>query len=242
MQEKALEILVDREMSLSISHFQETKMSTLHSVIMSEAAAQHYWRDHAGEVIQQVAVDDVVAGVVQNVKPYGIFVDVSLDRGIVRGLIHRSEISWEKNSVIAQFRVGAPVEAKVLEINPEKNTLALSIKRMTPDPITQTFHDLIHSQSSEQESLTEAPAIEEFLAICKELETVDCISCVVLSPCTHSATFAQSLQVFLSTRDVAEGYEVICRRGLLLQSAVLHTLEDRERVKAVLMEKLQAAE
>lgn len=55
--------------------------------------------------------------------------------GKVEGLVHISEISWEKVEDPNQhFRLGQNVKIKILGIDQESGKLNLSVKRLTPDP------------------------------------------------------------------------------------------------------------
>ena len=72
---------------------------------------------------------DTVTGVVTGVVDYGAFVNVE---GI-EGLIHISEISWERVSNPSDYvKVGQSVEAKIISI--DKDRLSLSMKQLTKDP------------------------------------------------------------------------------------------------------------
>jgi ribosomal protein S1 len=53
----------------------------------------------------------------------------------IEGLVHISEIAWEKVSHPGNyFSVGAPVEVKVIGKDEESRKLALSIKQLIPNP------------------------------------------------------------------------------------------------------------
>ena len=63
--------------------------------------------------------------------PFGVFVD--LDG--VEGLVHISEIAWEKVGHPNQyFAVGQTIEVMVLGVDEKTKKLALSVKRLTPNP------------------------------------------------------------------------------------------------------------
>jgi small subunit ribosomal protein S1 len=86
-------------------------------------------KDGLAERFQSLKVGDTVKGVVTGVVDYGAFVNVD---GI-EGLIHISEISWERVSNPADYvKVGETVEAKIISI--DKDRLSLSIKQLTQDP------------------------------------------------------------------------------------------------------------
>ncbi|WP_438314239.1 S1 RNA-binding domain-containing protein [Candidatus Caldatribacterium sp. SIUC1] len=82
--------------------------------------------------VQEVKVGDVVKGKVVSLKEFGVFVEI--EEG-VEGLIHISDLSWgyvkHPREVV---RVGDIVEAKVLEIDPERRRISLGLKQIFPDP------------------------------------------------------------------------------------------------------------
>lgn len=80
----------------------------------------------------ELKVGDVVEGVVTGVIDFGAFVNVD---GI-EGLIHISEISWERVEDPRKYvKVGDTVKAKIIAI--DKDRLSLSLKQMTEDPWLQ---------------------------------------------------------------------------------------------------------
>ena len=86
-------------------------------------------KDGLAKRFQSLKIGDTVTGVVTGVVDYGAFVNVD---GI-EGLIHISEISWERvNSPADYVKVGETVEAKIISI--DKDRLSLSIKQLTQDP------------------------------------------------------------------------------------------------------------
>ena len=77
----------------------------------------------------ELQVGDVVEGTVTGVIDYGAFVNVD---GI-EGLIHISEISWERVDNPRNYvKVGDRIKSKIISIN--KDRLSLSLKQMTEDP------------------------------------------------------------------------------------------------------------
>ncbi len=86
-------------------------------------------KDGLADRLTSLKVGDVVKGVVTGIVDFGAFVNVD---GI-EGLIHISEISWERVATVAEhLKVGDVVEAKIISI--DKDRLSLSIKQTTPDP------------------------------------------------------------------------------------------------------------
>lgn len=86
-------------------------------------------KDGLAKRFQSLKIGDTVTGVVTGVVDYGAFVNVD---GI-EGLIHISEISWERvNNPADYVKVGQTIEAKIISI--DKDRLSLSIKQLTQDP------------------------------------------------------------------------------------------------------------
>jgi small subunit ribosomal protein S1 len=86
-------------------------------------------KDGLAKRFESLKIGDTVSGVVTGVVDYGAFVNVD---GI-EGLVHISEISWERVSNPAEYvKVGETIEAKIISI--DKDRLSLSIKQLTQDP------------------------------------------------------------------------------------------------------------
>lgn len=86
-------------------------------------------KDGLAERFDKIAVGDTVEGVVTGVVDYGVFVNVD---GI-EGLIHISEISWERVSNPSDYvKPGQTVKAKIIAI--DKDRLSLSLKQLQDDP------------------------------------------------------------------------------------------------------------
>ena len=86
-------------------------------------------KEGLAERFQKLAIGDTVTGVVTGVVDFGVFVNVE---GI-EGLIHISEISWERvNNTSDYVKVGQTIEAKIIAIDKER--LSLSMKQLTKDP------------------------------------------------------------------------------------------------------------
>lgn len=86
-------------------------------------------KDKMQERFDKLKVGDTVTGVVTGVIDFGAFVNVD---GI-EGLIHISEISWERVENPRDYvKTGDSVEAKIIAI--DKDRLSLSLKQMSEDP------------------------------------------------------------------------------------------------------------
>lgn len=83
------------------------------------------------EFIKNLEIGNVYKGIVRDIKNYGMFVDL----GAMTGLVHISELSWNRRDKIEQlYSIGDEVEVKVVEFDPEKQRLSLSVKALQRDP------------------------------------------------------------------------------------------------------------
>lgn len=94
-----------------------------------------------GEALEMVSVGDKFDGTVSGIMPFGVFVTVNVpmkgksEVAKVEGLIHISEISWEKvDDPNVMFKVGQEVKVQVIGIDKGAGKLNLSIKQMSTDP------------------------------------------------------------------------------------------------------------
>ncbi len=75
--------------------------------------------------------EEVYEGIVKDIKEYGMFVDL----GGLTGLVHRSQISWDKNIDLSKvYKIGDCVKVQVLSFDREKERLSLSIKSLQKNP------------------------------------------------------------------------------------------------------------
>ena len=108
-------------------------------LILSEKVALYEERrEKRDELFSSLQVGQRVTGVVRSIAPFGVFVDL----GGIDGLVHKSELSWNKvNNPEAGYKVGDEVEAEVIDINHERGRISLSIRRLQPDPWHSTVAD-----------------------------------------------------------------------------------------------------
>lgn len=98
--------------------------------ILSERAAQ-VAAGTRDEVLSNLKEGNRIWGIVTNLCDFGAFVDL----GGVEGLIHISELSWGRvGHPSDMLETGQEIEVHVLQVNPEQGRVALSYKRLNPDP------------------------------------------------------------------------------------------------------------
>ena len=101
-------------------------------LILSEKVALYEERrEKRDELFSSLQVSQRVQGTVRSIAPFGVFIDL----GGIDGLVHKSELSWNKvNNPETAYAIGDEVEAEVIDINHERGRISLSIRRLQPDP------------------------------------------------------------------------------------------------------------
>jgi small subunit ribosomal protein S1 len=128
---QAVRALVGKDLTLKVIEV-DPKRNRL--ILSEKAATQELRRQRKARAAAQLHVGDVLDGVVTHVTGFGLFVDV----GIADGLVHRSEITWDKGvNPMTVHHVGDPVRVAVTAIDPEKERISLSIKQLADDPWTR---------------------------------------------------------------------------------------------------------
>jgi len=87
-----------------------------------------------------------IEGEIKNITEFGLF--VGLD-GNIDGMIHLSDLSWEKpgDEAVKDYAKGDTVRAKVLDIDMEKERVGLGIKQLTDNPFDAAAGDLKKGES-----------------------------------------------------------------------------------------------
>lgn len=103
-----------RRISLGIKQTQENPWS--------DFAKNH----HVGQVLE---------GEVRNITEFGLFVGMP---GDIDGMVHLSDVSWEDSSeeALKAYKKGDTVKVQILDIDPEKERVALGIKQLSEDTST----------------------------------------------------------------------------------------------------------
>ncbi len=90
------------------------------------------------EIFRTLEPGSVIKGIVRRLTNFGAFVDV----GGIDGLIHISELSWERVAHPQEvLKVGDEIDVKVLEVIPEKERISLSLRAVQPDPWTRAVEE-----------------------------------------------------------------------------------------------------
>lgn len=99
-------------------------------LILSERAALAEPGERA-DIIARLKPGDVIGGTVTNLCEFGAFIDL----GGLEGLAHISELSWGRVGHPSQIlQRGQYTDVYVLSVDPANARIALSLKRLRPDP------------------------------------------------------------------------------------------------------------
>jgi len=111
-------------------------------VVFSERAAQA-GPGHRFKVFDKLQPGQKVHGRVTNITDFGAFVDL----GGVEGLVHISELSWGRVAHPGQVvHLGQELEILVMDIIAERCRVALSLKRLCPNPWLSAERDFVADQ------------------------------------------------------------------------------------------------
>ena len=83
---------------------------------------------------------DKVSGKIKSITDFGIF--IGLDGGI-DGLVHLSDISWNKSGedAVRDYKKGDEISAVVLQVDPERERISLGVKQIEEDPFNKYLTD-----------------------------------------------------------------------------------------------------
>jgi len=116
--------LVEQTLSLVVIEADQQRQR----LVLSERAVGQ--RRHQ-QLLEELTEGEVRTGIVTNLVDFGAFVDL----GGVDGLIHISELGWKHvNHPSEVLSVGDEIEVYVLNVDRERERIALSRKRLLPDP------------------------------------------------------------------------------------------------------------
>ena len=101
-------------------------------LILSERVAMREWRqERKNRLMEELQEGEVREGEVSSLCDFGAFVDL----GGADGLVHLSELSWRHVEHPREvLKVNEKVKVYVLGVDRERRRIALSIKRLQPEP------------------------------------------------------------------------------------------------------------
>lgn len=119
-----LKEFINQELSVKVMTFDRNEEKLIFSEKQAVGALDQ-------KSLDQIKVNQTIDCQVSGVADFGLFVQFE----DLEGLIHISEISWQRVfNIHKQFKVGDRLKAKIIEIDPERQRISLSIKRLSDDP------------------------------------------------------------------------------------------------------------
>ncbi len=93
------------------------------------------------EFLERHPVGSVVEGEVKNITEFGLFIGLE---GDIDGLVHLSDLSWTEppEQAVTKYQKGQLVKAVVLDVDVEKERIALGIKQLEEDPFKKAVEGL----------------------------------------------------------------------------------------------------
>lgn len=133
------------------------------------------------EIISNIQVGDIVEGCITNITDFGVFVDL----GGVEGLIHLSELSWGRVHQGSEVvHVGELIRVVVLSVNANNARIALSLKRLNPNP-WEFMGEKYHPGDVVQADVTTLTRFGVFARLTEGVEGLIHISTLKLTPGTE---------------------------------------------------------
>ena len=101
------------------------------AILSERAAVQEKRAAEKERLLQELQEGDIRVGRITSVRDFGIFVDI----GGADGLVHLSEMSWERTSKSPHemFKVGDEIHVYILKVDNESKKIALSLRRAQPE-------------------------------------------------------------------------------------------------------------
>jgi len=117
------------EVSVVVLSYDKAKQ---HLSLSIKAALSNPWE----EIKDELDVGDTITVTVSNFESYGAFVDLGND---IEGLLHISEISWNKNLKNPKdlLTLGEEVNVEVIELNVDQKRLRVSLKNLQEKPFAK---------------------------------------------------------------------------------------------------------
>jgi small subunit ribosomal protein S1 len=94
------------------------------------------------QFVDEHPIGSVVEGEIRNITEFGLFIGLSPE---IDGMIHMSDLSWDEPGelAMAKYDKGQTVQAKVLDVDVEKERISLGIKQLKDDPAASVL-DSVH--------------------------------------------------------------------------------------------------
>lgn len=103
-----------------------------HKIIFSQKAGQSIEFE---KEIKELKPEQKITSTISNITSFGVFVSLQGKSHLIEGLIHISEIAWEKlMEVPKDYKPGEKIEAVIIGFDKKAARVNLSLRRLTEDP------------------------------------------------------------------------------------------------------------
>jgi len=155
--------LIGKELAVKVIEVDQARRR----LIFSEREAQREWRaQQKARLLSELMEGDVVTGTVTGLRDFGAFVNL----GGADGLIHVSELAWHRvDHPRDVLKIGDEIEVYVLSLDRDTNRIALSRKRLLPDPWSDAMNRYHEGQQVEG-TVTNVVDFGAFIALDDGLE------------------------------------------------------------------------
>lgn len=88
--------------------------------------------------IEENPVGSIIEGKIKNITEFGLFVGLTDE---IDGMVHLSDISWDKSGeeAVKDFTKGQDVQAKIIDVDVEKERISLGIKQLSENTSAQVL-------------------------------------------------------------------------------------------------------
>ena len=88
--------------------------------------------------VEEHPVGSVISGKIKNITEFGLFIGLTDE---IDGMIHLSDISCDKSGeeAVKEYSKGQEIEAKIIDVDVEKERISLGIKQLSEDSVAQAL-------------------------------------------------------------------------------------------------------
>lgn len=185
-------------------------------------------------LMAKLRVGDIVKCRIKKITYFGIFVEVEE----VPALIHQTELSWDATLDLSSFyKIDQIIEAKVHQLDYALERISLSLREVTPDPLTEALESVVGDQTSIGGSLEAAQSDVEWddvESLIKELQQIDGVRSVSKGRFFLSPGLAPTFQVYMASMFETQ-YKLLARYENKVQEVLVQASLDKEQMKDAIL-------
>ena len=91
--------------------------------------------------IEEHPLGSVIEGKIKNITEFGLFIGLSDE---IDGMIHLSDISWDKagEEAVKDYTKGQDIQAKIIDVDVEKERISLGIKQLSEEAVSSALEGI----------------------------------------------------------------------------------------------------